>query len=76
MAETVDSVPEEGATQEAIREGLADVRRELTELVACEAQLAASAHRRELRRLGVDAAARWRSRWRCSPRSGSRTPRP
>ena len=58
MAEKADSMAasEEDAARESIREGLADVRRLVAELVACEAQLLAAAHRRDLRRWGLDVA--------------------
>jgi hypothetical protein len=47
---------DEGDTREAIREGLAEVRRQVAELAAAQAQLVAAAHRSHLRRWAVDAA--------------------
>ena len=59
MTEPPDSTPtpeEEDDAREAIREQLADLRREVSELAGCEGRLAAAAHRRELRRWAVDVA--------------------
>jgi hypothetical protein len=58
MAESADAAapPEQAETREAIREHAADLRREVAQLVLCETQLAAVAHKRELRRLAVDVA--------------------
>jgi hypothetical protein len=56
MAEEAGSAAARGEDElrDSIREQLADVRREVAELVACEAQLVAAAHRRDLRRWAVD----------------------
>jgi hypothetical protein len=51
-----EAEPDDGATREAIRQELAEVRRQIAELVAAQAQLVASAHRRDLRRWALDAA--------------------
>jgi len=58
MAESADATEPSGreAAREAIREHLADLRREVAELAVCEAQLVAAAHKRDLRRLAVDVA--------------------
>jgi hypothetical protein len=47
---------DERELRDAIREELAEVRRQVAELVASQAQLVAAAHRRDLRRWVIDAA--------------------
>jgi hypothetical protein len=58
MADDADpgAARDDGDTREAIREGLAEVRRQVAELAAAQAQLVVAAHRRDLRRWAVDAA--------------------
>jgi len=58
VTETADpdvTLAEEGS-RDSIRARLADLRREAAELALCETRIAAAAHRRDLRRLAVDAA--------------------
>ncbi len=56
MAEDAGSAAARGDDElrDSIRAQLADVRREVLELVACETQLVAAAHRPDLRRWAVD----------------------